>query len=171
MIIWILLQLRGRIFEPLGTDLTARFVHWHRELFVFCFCGVFWCSRSLWTSGWDANSNSGCPMQRKEFCRMNNCTSKPWGCACSQVGMGGKSPKWEEKPLTPGGAPCRGKDTGAWWLLRAWSAGEFSVLPAREGGFPTLLFQRTAVAFCILWVRGNCWTWEGWLQTLFFSHT
>lgn len=47
MIIWMLLQLRGRIFEPLGTDLTACFVHWHRELFVFCFCGVFWCYRSL----------------------------------------------------------------------------------------------------------------------------
>lgn len=91
IIVWIFLQLRGRIFEPLGTDLMAHFVHFSQgSVGIFLLC-AFWCCRSLWTSGWNTNSSSGCP-------RMNKCTSKPWGCACSQVGMGGKNPKWEGKP-------------------------------------------------------------------------
>lgn len=44
--------------------------------------------------------------------------------------MGGKIPNGREKSLFPGGAPGRCEDAGAWWALRAWRVGEFSVLSA-----------------------------------------
>lgn len=40
MIIWILLQLRSRVLEPLGTDLRAYFVHFSQgSVCILLLCG------------------------------------------------------------------------------------------------------------------------------------
>lgn len=104
--------------------------------------------------------------------------SRGWTTAHQSLGAV-PAARWEWEGKIPNGRKNP-------WLLEEHQAGVrteepggFSVpgvlgnsLSCLQGkGLPHIAVQRTAFAFCFLWVRGNCWAWEGWLQTLFLSHT
>lgn len=136
MIIWIVLQLRDRIFEPLGTDLTAHFVHFHRDLFVFCFCVVFWCCRSLWTRGWNTNNNSGCPEDEQLHIKALGLCLQPGGNGRGKSWMGGKIPhSWGTSAQVKGHGGLVGSQ-----CLECWGINSLSYLQGK-GPSPRCCFK------------------------------
>lgn len=127
IIVWIFLQLRGRIFEPLGTDLMAHFVHFSQgSVGILLLCGFLMLQIPLnqWVK---YKQQLRLPQDEQVHIKALGLCLQPGGNGREKSQMGGKT-SW--------GAPGRCEDRGAWWGLHAWGVGEFSVLCAREGAAP-----------------------------------